>query len=202
LQINCDVARIRPIGGRNLRPAQDRIGGTYVAPTAEPINGVVLMQDGRISAIGSKASLSVPPAFQSLDGSPKTITAGFWNSHVHFLSERGPMRRPFPPPSSRANFRTCICVTALRTSSTRDPRRDYAAHSRAYRVGGCARAGGLAVRRTRGVPAQSTSGRFALMDRGEGIVVGHTGITRSRTYGPCVRPTGFVPAGGRSTRAA
>ena len=66
------------------------VGGTiYLTPTAPPIrNGVVLIQDGKISAVGSKTSVRVPPGFQSLDCSGKTITAGFWNSHVHFFERK------------------------------------------------------------------------------------------------------------------
>jgi predicted amidohydrolase len=66
------------------------VGGTlYLTPTAEPIrNGVVLIQDGKISAVGNKASLRVPPSFPVLDCSGSTITAGFWNSHVHFFERK------------------------------------------------------------------------------------------------------------------
>jgi imidazolonepropionase-like amidohydrolase len=66
------------------------VGGTiYVSPTEEPIrNGVVLIQGGKISAVGSRAALQVPRAAQSLDCSRRTITAGFWNSHVHFFERK------------------------------------------------------------------------------------------------------------------
>jgi len=66
------------------------VGGTiYVTPTAAPIrNGVILIRDGKISAIGTRATLRVPAGFQSLDCSGKTITAGFWNSHVHFFERK------------------------------------------------------------------------------------------------------------------
>jgi imidazolonepropionase-like amidohydrolase len=66
------------------------VGGTiYVSPTAEPIqNGVVLIRGSKISAVGNKATLQVPASFQSLDCSGRTITAGFWNSHVHFFERK------------------------------------------------------------------------------------------------------------------
>src|SRR5437667_7245233 len=58
----------------------------YVGPTEEPIrDGVVLIRGGKIAAVGSGASLLVPQTVQSLDCSGRTITAGFWNSHVHFF---------------------------------------------------------------------------------------------------------------------
>jgi hypothetical protein len=63
------------------------VGGTIcVSPTAEPIpNGVVLIRGGKISAVGSEETVQVPPTSQSLDCSGRTITAGFWNSHVYFF---------------------------------------------------------------------------------------------------------------------
>lgn len=66
------------------------VGGTiYVSPTGEPIrNGVVLIQGGKISAVGSRARLRVPQTAQSLDCSGLTITAGFWNSHAHFFERK------------------------------------------------------------------------------------------------------------------
>ena len=66
------------------------VGGTiYVSPTEEPIrNGVVLIQGGKLSAVGSRARLRIPPTAQSLDCSGLTIAAGFWNSHVHFFERK------------------------------------------------------------------------------------------------------------------
>ena len=66
------------------------VGGTiYVSPTAEPIpNGVVLIRGGKIAAVGSRAAVQVPATLQSLDCSGRTITAGFWNSHIHFFERK------------------------------------------------------------------------------------------------------------------
>jgi imidazolonepropionase-like amidohydrolase len=61
----------------------------YVSPTAKPIqNGVVLIRSGKISGVGSRVALQVPATFQTLDCSGGTITAGFWNSHVHFFERK------------------------------------------------------------------------------------------------------------------
>ena len=66
------------------------VGGTiYVSPTEEPIpDGVVLIRNGTIAAVGSGASLPVPPSAEALDCSGLTIAAGFWNSHVHFFERK------------------------------------------------------------------------------------------------------------------
>jgi imidazolonepropionase-like amidohydrolase len=65
------------------------IGGTiYTNPTAKPLrNGVVLIHNGRIAAVGRRGVVRIPKGIATLDCSGLTITAGFWNSHVHF-SER------------------------------------------------------------------------------------------------------------------
>ncbi len=65
-------------------------GGTiYSNPTDEPIrDGVVLISDGTITAVGSRTSVRIPQAARLLDCSGLTITAGFWNSHVHFFERK------------------------------------------------------------------------------------------------------------------
>ena len=66
------------------------VGATiYVDPTEEPIrDGVVLIKDGKIASAGSKRLLQVPESAQLLDCFGFTITAGFWNSHVHFFERK------------------------------------------------------------------------------------------------------------------
>src|SRR5262245_22387824 len=66
------------------------VGGTiYVSPTEEPIrDGVVLIQGGKISAVGTRTAIRIPRTAQLLNCSGLTITAGFWNSHVHFTERK------------------------------------------------------------------------------------------------------------------
>jgi imidazolonepropionase-like amidohydrolase len=66
------------------------VGGTiYVSPTEEPIrNGVVLINDGKIAAVGAKGQVKIPASAQVIDCAGRTITAGFWNSHVHFMERK------------------------------------------------------------------------------------------------------------------
>jgi imidazolonepropionase-like amidohydrolase len=62
---------------------------TYVSPTKEPIrDSVVLIRAGKIDAVGSRAQVQIPQSAQVLDCSGLTITAGFWNSHVHFFERK------------------------------------------------------------------------------------------------------------------
>ena len=66
------------------------VGGTiYPSPAEEPVrNGVVLINDGKIAAIGTRAQVKIPPSAQVLDCSGGTVTSGFWNSHVHFMQRK------------------------------------------------------------------------------------------------------------------
>ena len=63
------------------------VGGTvYVDPGEIIRDGVVLVRGERIAAVG--ASLPVPVSARVLDCSGLTVTAGFWNSHVHFFERK------------------------------------------------------------------------------------------------------------------
>jgi imidazolonepropionase-like amidohydrolase len=66
------------------------VGGTiYANPLDEPIrDGVVLIRDGKIARVGSTTVARVPSTAERLDCSGLTITAGFWNSHVHFFERK------------------------------------------------------------------------------------------------------------------
>jgi len=71
----------------------------YVNPTDEPVrNGVVLIRDGKIAAVGGRALVQVPVTAQLLDCSGLTITAGFWNSHVHFFERKWANAATIPAP--------------------------------------------------------------------------------------------------------
>jgi imidazolonepropionase-like amidohydrolase len=63
------------------------VGGTiYPSPTEPPIvDGAILIDQGKIVGVGRRASVTVPRGTPVIDTRGSTITAGFWNSHVHFL---------------------------------------------------------------------------------------------------------------------
>lgn len=86
------------------------VGGTiYVSPAEEPIrNGVVLIEDGKIVAVESKAHLEVPATIRSLDCSGLTVTAGFWNSHVHFFERKWANAADVPAPELGAQLQDML----------------------------------------------------------------------------------------------
>jgi imidazolonepropionase-like amidohydrolase len=56
-------------------------------PFAQPIrDGVVLIDGETILAVGTSAE--IPADAETIDCSGRTITAGFWNSHVHFFQRK------------------------------------------------------------------------------------------------------------------
>jgi imidazolonepropionase-like amidohydrolase len=68
-------------------PALALVGGTvYTSPTGTPLqDAVVLSSNGTITAVGKRSEIQIPKDAQVIDCTGKTIVAGFWNSHVHFI---------------------------------------------------------------------------------------------------------------------
>lgn len=66
------------------------VGGTlFPAPDAEPIaDGVLIVEGGKIAALGPRASVAVPAGAESVDCKGASVLAGFWNCHVHFTDPR------------------------------------------------------------------------------------------------------------------
>ena len=63
-------------------------GKVYASPTAAPIDdAVVLVHDGKILAIGKRHEIAIPDTTLIIDCKGRVITAGFWNSHVHFTED-------------------------------------------------------------------------------------------------------------------
>jgi imidazolonepropionase-like amidohydrolase len=62
-------------------------GTIYPNPTEEPISGgVVLIADEKIAAVEGREVF--PPDAETIDCTGCTITAGLWNSHVHFFERK------------------------------------------------------------------------------------------------------------------
>lgn len=66
------------------------VGATvYVNPAEAPVqDAVILIQSGKIAAVETRSRLQIPPSAEVLDCSGLTITAGLWNSHVHFFERK------------------------------------------------------------------------------------------------------------------
>ena len=78
------LATVFPAAAADLAIVDARI---YPSPDAAPIeHGTVLLRDGLIAGIGSSDQITVPAGATVIEGAGRVVTAGFWNSHVHFLS--------------------------------------------------------------------------------------------------------------------
>jgi imidazolonepropionase-like amidohydrolase len=88
-----------------LAPAADlAIVGARIltSPDAAPIDaGTVLVRNGRIAEVGTR--VRVPRGTPTIDAKGLTLTAGFWNSHVHFLPE-GFLDAASQPPETLAKL--------------------------------------------------------------------------------------------------
>ena len=61
-------------------------GRVQAAPEAMAIaDGVVVVTDGLITDVGRRGDVRVPAGAMVIDCAGGTVTAGFWNSHVHFM---------------------------------------------------------------------------------------------------------------------
>jgi imidazolonepropionase-like amidohydrolase len=80
------VFLLSPIAKAAESPALVLQGGkVYPSPTAGPIDdAIVLIENGRIAAVGKRGQLTIPKSARVIDCTGKVIVAGFWNSHVHF----------------------------------------------------------------------------------------------------------------------
>jgi imidazolonepropionase-like amidohydrolase len=61
----------------------------YPAPDAKPItNGVIIVANGKIVSVGEARALRVPKDTRMIDCTGKTLVAGLWNTHVHFMEPK------------------------------------------------------------------------------------------------------------------
>lgn len=61
----------------------------YPSPEAEVIpNGVVILRNGKIESVGKLGSVEIPGGATINDCTGMVVTAGFQNSHVHFIEPK------------------------------------------------------------------------------------------------------------------
>jgi len=57
-------------------------------PETGPIEkGVILVEDGKITAVGLAGSVSIPDGIETVRASGQFVVAGYWNSHVHYTGK-------------------------------------------------------------------------------------------------------------------
>ena len=87
--------------GSDSTPILALVGGRiYASPDSAPLDdGVVLVRNGLIAAVGRRGAVPIPAGADVLECSGTVIVAGFWNSHVHFTEPHwsGADTLPAPP---------------------------------------------------------------------------------------------------------
>jgi imidazolonepropionase-like amidohydrolase len=97
----------------------------YTSPTESAItDGVVVMTGPTISAVGRRDQVRVPDHATVLDGTGLSVTAGFWNAHVHFIDAVFGSAASRPAPELTERVRTMLTrwgvVNAVDTGSRPD----------------------------------------------------------------------------------
>ena len=92
LLIGAALAACPPIRGQ-ISDGKDQLalvgGQVYPAPGLRPVqNGVVLISSGKITAVGEAGKIKVPSSVRKIDFAGKSLVAGLWNAHVHFIEPK------------------------------------------------------------------------------------------------------------------
>jgi len=94
-----------------------------VAPDTPPIDrGTVLVRRGKIVEVGT--NVVVPPTAKVIEGAGRVLTAGFWNTHVHFTEPKWRTRGRYARPLLEVHLHDMLTsrgfTTVIDTGS--DPR--------------------------------------------------------------------------------
>ena len=69
----------------------------YPSPESAPIeNGVVIVRNGKITAVGTKDQVRIPGNLTTIDCRGEILTDAFWNCHVHFIEAKWQHARDIP----------------------------------------------------------------------------------------------------------
>ena len=82
----------------------------------------VVIQDGRVTAVGTAAAAKIPPGARMVDGRDRTIIPGLVGMHEHlFYQTEGPSgTRVYPAQAAFAKLYLASGVTTIRTAGTLD----------------------------------------------------------------------------------
>ncbi|MEO8028959.1 MAG: amidohydrolase family protein [Bryobacteraceae bacterium] len=84
-------------------------GKVYPSPSAQPFQkGVVVLRDGRVSAVGPVTKTRIPPKALVVDCRTRVVLAGFANSHVHFSEPHWTPAATLPAASLSAYFQNML----------------------------------------------------------------------------------------------
>ena len=114
------IARV----GQTDNPGLALRGATvYPAPDRPAIrDGVVIIRNGRIQAVGARSRIALPSRMPILDLAGLSLAAGFWNRHVHFSGSQWAEADTHHRQASPGRSGRCSRDGDSRPSSIRAPR--------------------------------------------------------------------------------
>jgi imidazolonepropionase-like amidohydrolase len=85
-----------------VRPSNDAVAvvgaRVYTNPDIPALSdATVVVASGQIAAVGERESVRIPANTRIIDGTGLTVTAGFWNNHVHFTDRQWDNAASLPP---------------------------------------------------------------------------------------------------------
>lgn len=101
LLLNCPLLSVAQTGKVAITNIQ-----VFTEPFIPPIeNATILISRGKFGKIGPADRVKIPKGYQIVKGEGKYATAGYWNSHVHFMEAKWNNAAEIPGDSLEAMFR-------------------------------------------------------------------------------------------------
>jgi len=98
--------------------------GTVITPSRTIKNGVVIFEDGKITAVGGESDVKMPKGAKVMDASGKTVAPGFIDIHIHGGGGRAVMEGSYEAINEIAKFVASHGTTAFLPTTVSAPRDD------------------------------------------------------------------------------
>jgi len=98
--------------------------GTVITPSRTIKSGVVIFEDGRITAVGRESDVKMPKGARMIDASGKTVAPGFIDIHIHGGGGRDAMEGSYEAINEIAKFVAGHGTTAFLPTTVSAPRDD------------------------------------------------------------------------------
>ncbi len=94
------------------------LNGTMITPSKIIKNGIVIFEDGKITAVGRRDEVEAPTGAQIIDASQKIVTPGFIDIHIHGGKGRSVMDASAEALNELAKFEASHGTTAFLPTTT------------------------------------------------------------------------------------
>jgi N-acetylglucosamine-6-phosphate deacetylase len=108
--------------------------GTVITPFRTIKNGVVVFEDGKITAVGRESEVKMPKGARVIDASGKTVAPGFIDIHIHGSRGRDIMDGSYEAINGLSKFVASHGTTAFLPTTVSAPRDDLLKAVRAVKT--------------------------------------------------------------------